>query len=88
MAGAGSGPEAGQTAPAGGRTRRWLEERRRDRARKHMRRKIRKALQQLWVIETTLGRQGLMSTPVHLALQRTLKALDEFQRIYDQHTAG
>ena len=68
------------------RSRRWLEQRRRERARKSVRRKVKKALQQLWDIETRLVAQGLAFTPVHRALTKAIDDLKAFQDDYDRTT--
>src|ERR1700737_2673723 len=47
------------------RSRSWLKDRRRERARKSVRRRVKRALQYLWDIETRLVSQGLAFTPVH-----------------------
>jgi hypothetical protein len=66
------------------RSRGWLQQRRRERARKSVRRKLKKVLQQLWDIESRLVAQGLAFTPVHRALSKTIEDLNAFRDDYDK----
>jgi hypothetical protein len=62
----------------------WLQDRRRERARKSVRRRVKKALQNLWDIETRLVSEGLAFTPVHQSLMKVIEALNSFVDDYDQ----
>jgi hypothetical protein len=69
------------------RSRSWLNERRRERARKSIRRRVKKALQYLWDIETRLAAQGLAFTPVHQSLLKVIEDLNSFVDDYNKKTS-
>jgi hypothetical protein len=69
------------------RSRNWLNDRRRERARKGVRRRVKKALQHLWDIETRLVAQGLAFTPVHQSLMKVIEDLNSFVDDYNQKTS-
>jgi hypothetical protein len=69
------------------RSRGWLNERRRERARKSVRRRVKKALQYLWDIETRMVSQGLAFTPVHQSLLKVIEDLNSFVDSYNQKTS-
>jgi hypothetical protein len=68
------------------RSRSWLKDRRRERARKSVRRRVKKALQYLWDIETRLVAQGLAFTPAHQSLMKVIEDLNSFVDDYNQKT--
>jgi hypothetical protein len=70
------------------RSRRWLQQRRRDRAHKNVRRKLKKALLLLWDVESRLVAQGLAFSPVHQALSKAIEDLNSFQDDYNRSVAS
>jgi len=68
------------------RTHSWLKDRRRERARKSVRRRAKKTLQFLWDIETRLVSQGLAFTSVHQSLMKVIENLNAFVDDYNQKT--
>jgi hypothetical protein len=69
------------------RSRSWLKDRGRERARKSVRRRVKKALQYLWDIETRLVAQDLAFTPVHRSLMKVIEDLNSFIDDYNQKTS-
>jgi hypothetical protein len=82
----GAAPETKDYAAKPDRTRSWLKDRRRERARKSVRRKVKKTLQFLWDIETRLVSQGLAFTSVHQSLMKVIEDLNAFVDDYNQKT--
>jgi hypothetical protein len=83
----GAVPEPEEHAATLDRSRNWLKDRRRERARKSVRRRVKKALQYLWDVETRLVSQGLAFTPVHQSLMKSIEDLNAFVDYYDQKTS-
>lgn len=69
------------------RSRSWLKDRRRERAKKSVRRRVKKALVYLWDIETRLVSQDLAFTPVHQSLLKVIEDLNAFTDDYNRTTA-
>ncbi len=80
-------PEPAGQAASLNRPRIWLKDRRRERARKGVRRRVQKTLQNLWDIEKRLVSQGLASSPIHVSLTRIMSDLTSFLDDYDRHTS-
>ncbi len=69
------------------RSRSWLKDRRRERAKKSVRRRVKKALVYLWDIETRLVSQDLAFTPVHRSLLKVIEDLNSFTDDYNRTTS-
>ncbi len=69
------------------RPRSWLKDRRRERAKKSVRRRVKKALVYLWDIETRLVSQDLAFTPVHQSLLKVIEDLNSFTDDYNEITS-
>jgi hypothetical protein len=81
-------PEPVEQAVGLNRRKNWLNDRRWERARKAVRRRVKKTLQHLWDIDRRVVSQGLASTPLHQFLTQIMSDLNSFLDDYNSQTSS